>query len=658
MHIISGASSFWIMAMTVVALTADDANSKPPPYGHKDFYPSPERPIGFRADGNGHYPGATPVTQWGDGVTKEAVLAPAANTPDEEDDAKEAKEPAKPQRGLVFVDNASRNVVWKTPLPGAGDAHPVVAGDRLIGTADPDWVFCLDVHTGKELWRDRLSPMTCLGLPAEEARRRQEVCDIARAAAWLCGKGDHQKTVAKCRELQERVRQLEPDPAILQGFDKQIELLEREGRGELVDGKKINLGNWPGMSNFIIGPVGRKYRVMLNQTWYGHVSLAAASPVTDGEFVFVRFGQGQTACYDLNGKRIWARLFAPTAEHMPGIATVHAASPLLSGGLVLVVNSDNASYAGMRGLDKRTGETRWETTLPKGGEYHSPLLLRVSLPDGEPMDVVATPMPPLLRASDGKVIGTLPNTGSLGNRSHRLGFGDLLWVDHSSGHGTSGPGITYRLKAVSAVQIDLDKVCELDCAGKKPGEKGTPFGNTSGTLTADGVIIGHGFTPSAWDFRTGSALTGTANTKQSVGEAVPTMIGPYYITPAFGWANNAYARRVDGVALAHYAVFDCSDPKQFKAVSRENCLGGTELPAHCLVDTYLADWDKNSFVGCYKGIPGAWWGIRFSGIVASGNRMFMQSSTFMYCIGDPTVAYDWNPASRPERITRLLAVSR
>ena len=37
------------------------------PLGSPDFYPSHERPIGFRGDGNGFFPGATPVTTWRDG---------------------------------------------------------------------------------------------------------------------------------------------------------------------------------------------------------------------------------------------------------------------------------------------------------------------------------------------------------------------------------------------------------------------------------------------------------------------------------------------------------------------------------------------------------------------------------------------------------------
>ena len=37
------------------------------PLGHRDFYPSPERPVGFHGDGSRRFPGAESVTSWGPG---------------------------------------------------------------------------------------------------------------------------------------------------------------------------------------------------------------------------------------------------------------------------------------------------------------------------------------------------------------------------------------------------------------------------------------------------------------------------------------------------------------------------------------------------------------------------------------------------------------
>ena len=41
-------------------------------------------------------------------------------------------------------------------------------------------------------------------------------------------------------------------------------------------------------------------------------------------------------------------------------------------------------------------------------------------------------------------------------------------------------------------------------------------------------------------------------------------------------------------------------------------------------------------------------------IFPAGNRLFLRSLSHLYCIGDPGVPYDWNPASRPEKITQTL----
>ena len=43
-------------ALSLVAATEGNGNALP--LGHKDFYPTPDRPVGFRGDGSGVFPGA------------------------------------------------------------------------------------------------------------------------------------------------------------------------------------------------------------------------------------------------------------------------------------------------------------------------------------------------------------------------------------------------------------------------------------------------------------------------------------------------------------------------------------------------------------------------------------------------------------------------
>ena len=83
------------------------------PLGHRDFYPSSERPVGLRGDGSGAWPGATPVTEW----------------------------------------NASngKNIAWKTAMPGPSFSQPIVVGDKVFTLADPNWLICLSAVDGKIL---------------------------------------------------------------------------------------------------------------------------------------------------------------------------------------------------------------------------------------------------------------------------------------------------------------------------------------------------------------------------------------------------------------------------------------------------------------------------------------------------------------------------
>jgi outer membrane protein assembly factor BamB len=83
-----------------------------PLLGSPDFYPTPERPIGWRADGSGQYPAAQPVANW----------------------------------------SQKRNLLWRAEV-GTGCSSPLLVGNRVVITGEPDLLVCVDAATGKELWR-------------------------------------------------------------------------------------------------------------------------------------------------------------------------------------------------------------------------------------------------------------------------------------------------------------------------------------------------------------------------------------------------------------------------------------------------------------------------------------------------------------------------
>lgn len=70
-------------------------------------------PVGWRTDGTGKYPTATPPTEWA----------------------------------------ADKNIVWSTPLPSWSNATPVPVGDKLFLCSEPDTLVCVSATDGKILWQ-------------------------------------------------------------------------------------------------------------------------------------------------------------------------------------------------------------------------------------------------------------------------------------------------------------------------------------------------------------------------------------------------------------------------------------------------------------------------------------------------------------------------
>ncbi len=97
---------------------------------------------GWRTDGTGTYPEATPPTQW----------------------------------------STSDNVVWSTPLPATGNATPVIAGNRIFVTSEPSTLVCVDKATGKVLWQQR-SDVTDTMSPEEGKAIAQKLKDTEELRA-------------------------------------------------------------------------------------------------------------------------------------------------------------------------------------------------------------------------------------------------------------------------------------------------------------------------------------------------------------------------------------------------------------------------------------------------------------------------------------------
>ena len=106
-----------------------------------------------------------------------------------------------------------------------------------------------------------------------------------------------------------------------------------------------------------------------------------------------------------------------------------------------------------------------------------------------------------------------------------------------------------------------------------------------------------------------------------------------------------------------------------RVLSDRNLLGGAEAPSDLFFDTYLAGFDKmrqinpKKHCGRYGNIITAYFGHCMNGPVASGERIFIQSQCYLYCIGpavkgtptdDPTVVAAIRAAKSLGEVTRFL----
>lgn len=101
-------------------------------------------------------------------------------------------------------------------------------------------------------------------------------------------------------------------------------------------------------------------------------SFASASPVTDGQFVYVSFGSRGIYSYDLNGKLSWQKDLG-VKMHMRN-QFGEGSAPVLAGD-ALIVNFDQESGSFIVALDKRSGKELWRTSRSEVSTWANPLLV-------------------------------------------------------------------------------------------------------------------------------------------------------------------------------------------------------------------------------------------------------------------------------------------
>ncbi len=629
------------------------------PLGHKDFYPSPQRPVGFRGDGNACFPGATPVAEFWDGTPAQVDRPLMAESYGIKMDLK-GKTTAKV---WDVTDEKSKNLVWKTRLPGWSMADPVVVGDRVFAVGEPDWLTCADAHSGKVLWQTRVLPLLCDGKTPEEAARLQQVIDIAAVFWILRGQAGNSlftwslsspeaviapmtaKLVERLPAWRKTIQDADNDPKLLEAFDRSAAAIANRANADYKTLKQDIAA--------LVDAVEKKYRVMVGTEWYGYVGNAMSTPVSDGERVYVVYGQGQVAAYDLDGRLVWAKRFA---ENWHKAQTCNL-SPVLCDNVLIIKLPDGRTW---RALDARTGALLWERkdTPRFQTKFPSARVVRLRTAQGEPVNVVVYPdAQQIRRAEDDRVLGEFPDT-PLPEYGYRfLVHRDLvLTAGCIKGKRTA---VVYRLRATATDRVDLEKVYDLP---------GVYMLNGFLTATPEHIVLQTSERApfSLYPFAGGEPRTTPVPNALRDGTVVVAGRTLLSLLDADG-GNNAWwrgprpdgsgqggqGRMTDRKAMVRIVTADITNPAAVRILGERNLLQEAGPAADIYVEQYLNGMDPFLFAGCYHG-SASWFGGLMGSMTPSGNRVFIQSATHLRCIGDPAVKYDWNPQSRPAHITNAL----
>lgn len=100
-------------------------------------------------------------------------------------------------------------------------------------------------------------------------------------------------------------------------------------------------------------------------------SYAAASPMTDGRYLYVSFGSRGIFCYDLAGKLQWQRNLGVMDTRF---GWGEGISPVIHGD-TLIMNWDHEGGSFIAALDARTGNTKWKVDRDETTSWSTPLLV-------------------------------------------------------------------------------------------------------------------------------------------------------------------------------------------------------------------------------------------------------------------------------------------
>jgi hypothetical protein len=341
-----------------------------------------------------------------------------------------------PGKGFPTKWSEQENLRWKVAMPGMSIALPIVVGGRVFTIAEPYALIAVDIASGKIEWQAEVNPFELIedpGLTLAEGAELLARLNSLKAAYGPTYGGRMLQGVdeaAARRRLALFLQRIKGAAALMPGFDVasiDVDLTNVSGKGGVGAVKKP----WMALKRAFYD----RYAFHPDNNCQLHLGMACATPVTDGRCVCVAFGSGQVACYDLDGRRRWARLFRLpgredgfqfTAFHGAELRVLttdryytgsgnyvsHMSSPVIADGKLILWH-----HYRFHALDLATGKTVWEHLGPEGS-CTALTVLRIAPDDTA---VVVTAGGTVVRVDDGEVLAV----GLRNDRGSRRTYGGL-----------------------------------------------------------------------------------------------------------------------------------------------------------------------------------------------------------------------------------------
>ncbi|MCC5828237.1 MAG: PQQ-binding-like beta-propeller repeat protein [Phycisphaeraceae bacterium] len=281
---------------------------------------------------------------------------------------------------MLFDIAENTNIAWRIPLRGT-PAPPVVIDDRIYCVIPPDVVVCIDARTGRELWRKSINVIEDLAPEVDGQPGAME--DLRQAAE------QQQELTTELHQTRGQLR-------------RERRTLDDDQRSEL----EYRIESLEGEINSIVDQWrdAREHLSSIGITDYRTLDQRAGAPVvTDGSRIWVVFGTGVAACFDLDGNRLWQTRtglsWTGGAEHAP----VLAGDQLVLMGTVESPDDPRSRPYVVLSLDAGSGQERWRTR--RLGTPAGLATLYIPARDGHAQRFVhVTADGTLIDAQDGRVI--------------------------------------------------------------------------------------------------------------------------------------------------------------------------------------------------------------------------------------------------------------